>query len=95
MLTVQSIKANILAGKDFKTGNKKAVPSFTSNVNSFTNFVTNPLNTYMDKYYDANDDKDTWFNKMKDLAEEKGYAREVKEFKQNPENYKGNAKWLV
>ena len=49
MLTVQSIKANILAGKDFKTGNKKAVPSFTSNVNSFTNFVTNPLNTYMDK----------------------------------------------
>ena len=33
MLTVQSIKANILTGKDFKTGNKKAVPSFTSNVN--------------------------------------------------------------
>ena len=28
MLTVQSIKANILAGKDFKTGNKKAVPIF-------------------------------------------------------------------
>ena len=49
MLTVQSIKANILAGKDFKTGNKKSVPSFTSNVNSFTNLVTNPLNTYMDK----------------------------------------------
>lgn len=49
MLTVQSIKANILTGKDFKTGNKKAMPSFTSNVNSFTNLVTNPLNTYMDK----------------------------------------------
>ena len=49
MLTVQTIKANILTGKDFKTGNKKAVPSFTSNVNSFTNLVTNPLNTYMDK----------------------------------------------
>ena len=49
MLTVQTIKANILTGKDFKTGNKKAMPSFTSNVNSFTNLVTNPLNTYMDK----------------------------------------------
>ena len=49
MLTVQSIKANILTGKDFKTGNKKAMPSFTSNVNSFTNLVTNPLNSYMDK----------------------------------------------
>lgn len=27
---------------------------------------------------------------MKDLAEEFGYAREVKEYKQNPENYKGH-----
>lgn len=49
MLTVQTIKTNILTGKDFKTGNKKAMPSFTSNVNSFTNLVTNPLNSYMDK----------------------------------------------
>ena len=27
---------------------------------------------------------------MKDLAEEMGYAREVKEYKQNPENWKGH-----
>ena len=27
---------------------------------------------------------------MKDLAEEKGYAREVKEYKQNPEQFKGH-----
>ena len=27
---------------------------------------------------------------MKDLAEELGYAREVKEYKQNPDNYKGH-----
>ena len=27
---------------------------------------------------------------MKDLAEDFGYAREVKEYKQNPENYKGH-----
>jgi len=27
---------------------------------------------------------------MKDLAEAKGYAREVKEYKQNPDNYKGH-----
>ena len=27
---------------------------------------------------------------MKDLAEERGYAREVKEYKQNPDNYKGH-----
>ena len=45
---------------------------------------------YFDKYYDENDDKDTWFNKMKDLAEELGYSREVKEYKANPDGYKGH-----
>ena len=40
--------------------------------------------------YDENDDKDTWFNKVKDVAEKFGYAREVKEYKKNPENYKGH-----
>lgn len=45
---------------------------------------------YFEKYYDENDDKQTWFNKMKDLAEELGYAREVKEYKANPEAYKGH-----
>ncbi len=42
------------------------------------------------KIYDENDDKDTWFNKIKDVAEKFGYAREVKEYKKNPENYKGH-----
>lgn len=40
--------------------------------------------------YDENDDKDTWFNKIKDVAEKFGYAREVKEYKKNPESYKGH-----
>ena len=42
------------------------------------------------KVYDENDDKDTWFNKIKDTAEKCGYAREVKEFKQNPEKWPGH-----
>ena len=42
------------------------------------------------KVYDVADDKDTWFGKMKDVAEKLGYAREVKEYKANPENYKGH-----
>lgn len=46
--------------------------------------------TYFEKYYDENDDKDTWFGKMKDLAEEMGYCREVKEYKANPDAYKGH-----
>ncbi len=48
------------------------------------------VKTYFEKYYDAQDDKQTWFNKMKDLAEEMGYCREVKEYKANPEAYKGH-----
>lgn len=48
------------------------------------------VNTYIEKYYNENDDKQTWFDKIKDLAEEFGYAREVKEYKANPEVYKGH-----
>ena len=48
------------------------------------------LDLYISKYFDINDDKETWFNKMKDLAEEMGYAREVKEFKANPEKYEAH-----
>ena len=48
------------------------------------------LKSYIEEYFDINDDKETWFNKIKDLAEKFGYAREVKEFKANPENYPGH-----
>ena len=48
------------------------------------------VKTYFEKYYDENDDKQAWFDKMKDLAEEMGYAREVKEYKANPDAYKGH-----
>ena len=47
------------------------------------------LSEYLNMY-DENDDKDTWFNKIKDLSEKHGYAREVKEYKKNPENFKGH-----
>ena len=52
--------------------------------------IRNILNTYIDKYYDENDDKDTWFNKMKSLCDELGYASDMKEYKANPDAYKGS-----
>ena len=52
--------------------------------------VRNVLKTYFDKYYDASFDKDTWFNKMKETAEEMGYCANMKEYKLNPDNYKGS-----
>ena len=52
--------------------------------------IKNIINTYIDKYYDENDDKDTWFNKVKELSEELGYAGNMKDYKENPDNYKGS-----
>ncbi len=48
------------------------------------------LNLYIEKYYDDSDDKQTWFDKIKELAGEMGYAKEVKEFKANPDMYKAH-----
>ena len=48
------------------------------------------LKLYIEKYYNENDDKQTWFDKIKELAGEMGYAKEVKEFKANPGKYKAH-----
>ena len=45
------------------------------------------LKLYVEKYYNENDDKQTWFDKIKELSGEMGYAKEVKEFKANPGMY--------
>ena len=48
------------------------------------------LKTYIEKYYDDADDKQTWFEKIKKLTEEMGYCKDVKEFKANPGMYKAH-----
>ncbi len=45
------------------------------------------LTLYTEKYYSDEDDKQTWFDKIKELSGELGYAKEVKEFKENPGKY--------
>ena len=52
--------------------------------------IRNIINTYVDKYYDENDDKETWFSKIQSLCDELGYASNMKDYKENPDNYKGN-----
>jgi glutamyl-tRNA synthetase len=39
--------------------------------------------------YDHNADKETWFENMKLAAQKSGYALDRKDFKENPEKYKG------
>lgn len=47
------------------------------------------LEAYL-KVFDAADDKDTWFNKIKELCEPLGFTPNVKEYKKNPEAFKGH-----
>ncbi len=51
--------------------------------------ISNILSTYMEKYYNV-EDKDSWFNNIKLLADELGYASNMKEYKANPDAFKGN-----
>lgn len=48
------------------------------------------LEYYIDNVYDETDDKQTWFNKIKEMCPKFGFASETKEYKKNPENYKGS-----
>lgn len=42
------------------------------------------------KVYSADDDKDVWFEKIKALCEPFGFTSNVKEYKENPEAFKGH-----
>lgn len=59
------------------------------NVNNIEEIKTILLD-YIDNYYNDNDDKDSWFNRMKELSEKYGYCSNIKEYKENPDNYKGS-----
>ncbi|MBQ5823230.1 MAG: glutamate--tRNA ligase [Clostridia bacterium] len=47
------------------------------------------LTTYL-TVYDPADDKDTWFAKIKEMCEPLGFTPNVKEYKKNPEAFKGH-----
>lgn len=48
------------------------------------------LTEYMN-IYDEKDEQNVWFDKIKELSTKFGYAAETKEYKANPENYKGHS----
>ena len=47
------------------------------------------LETYLTNYLDLSD-KEVWFNKIKEMCDKLGYASNIKEYKKNPELFKGN-----
>ena len=48
------------------------------------------LNTYIEKYYQEENNQEEWFNQIKLMCDELGYASNMKEYKEHPEQFKGN-----
>ena len=62
---------------------------FTLSENITNETAAEILEAYL-KVYNQNDTKDEWFARMKDLCEPLGFTPNVKEFKKNPESFKGH-----
>ena len=45
---------------------------------------------YVNNYLDLNTDNETWFNGIKEFASKNGYAASPKDYKNNPDSYKGH-----
>lgn len=82
------VKENIEYMYDDKFLNKEQ--EYPYQVISEKEDINKILELYLEKYYNENDDKQEWFDKIKELSGELGYAKEVKEFKANPEAYKAH-----
>ncbi len=55
------------------------------------NFYSSKLiKNYLNEFYNEKADKDTWFNTVKEFAGKNGFAAEVKEYKSNPDSFKGH-----
>lgn len=64
--------------------------SVYNNVELNENTNNEILLDYINNYYDELDDEETWYNKLKELAKKYNFASEVKEYKENPDNYNGH-----
>ncbi len=48
------------------------------------------LDLYISTYYNEEDTQEEWFNRIKEMCNALGYATDMKDFKANPEKYKGS-----
>ena len=53
-------------------------------------YDTNLILDYVNNYLDLDVTNEEWFNKVKEFASNNGYAASPKDYKNNPENYKGH-----
>ena len=67
---------------------------FTPSYELPENINSEDAKSFLTKYssvYSAEDDRQAWFDKIKSIAPEIGFASETKEYKANPDAYKGHA----
>ncbi len=65
------------------------IPNYELNGNATPELAVKVLEKYID-IVNLSDDKDTWFSRIKELCPEVGCTPNVKEFKQNPDAFKGH-----
>lgn len=61
-----------------------------SNVEIKKYYNSDILFDYINNYYNSNDPKDEWYEKVKRLATKYGFAANVKDYKENPDDYNGH-----
>lgn len=54
------------------------------------NEIKTIINDYLDNFYDENDAKDEWFEKVKALSIKYGYCDNTKDYNETPDKYKGS-----
>lgn len=69
--------------------NETFVPCYDLTGNADAELAVKVLELYKDKV-NLDDDKDTWFSRIKEICEPVGCTPNVKEYKQNPEAFKGH-----
>ncbi|MCR4581031.1 MAG: glutamate--tRNA ligase [Bacilli bacterium] len=66
-------------------------PTYTWDKINNIDEIKSILDKYINNYYNENDDKETWFEHVKELTESlEGYTSNMKEYKENPDAFKGN-----
>lgn len=66
---------------------------YTANYSLPENITKEDARLILEKYmqvYDSADDKDQWFARIKDICTPLGYTPNVKEYKKNPDDFKGH-----
>lgn len=61
-----------------------------NNIEIKTYFNKEILMDYINNYYDEKDDENKWYDKIKELSGKYNFAKEVKLYNENPNNYNGH-----